>query len=81
MSYGGTGQVGGGYLLALGEDISLAIWGLTCTNSLSGIKRVTKTGLLYVVGYGPKIHPETAWEEFDAMIRVTFSKWHSGISA
>jgi hypothetical protein len=59
----------------VGSNFSFCIWDYTnrCTNN--GKINTQTVDLLYVVGFGDKIHPEDAWQEFDALIRVTLTDW------
>lgn len=65
----------GAAAVSLGRDFSFCVWDLENRNSQNGRESVQKADLLYVVGFGSKIHPGDAWQEFDSLIRVTISDW------
>jgi hypothetical protein len=72
-------SLNGAYAIALGSNISLCLWEIQSLNPyFPGKEGATKIDLLYIVGYGQRVPKETAWQEFDAMIRTTISQWHRG---
>lgn len=65
----------GAHAFSLGSDLSLCAWDVRNTLVANG-RRITNTiDLLYVVGFGDQIHEDDAWQEFDALIRITLADW------
>lgn len=68
----------GPHAFAIGADISMCAWDARSTAVFNGRKQTHDIDILYVVGFGETIREHDAWQEFDALIRVTLSDW-SGI--
>ena len=63
------------HAFSLGSDVSICIWNVRFISTIRN-QRISKTiGALYVVGFGEKIREEEAWQEFDALIRLTLADW------
>lgn len=59
----------------VGSDFSLCVWDARNSQILGDRRVITSVDLLYVVGFGDQIHEDDAWQEFDALIRVTLADW------
>lgn len=60
---------------SVGSDISLCVWDARSSQILDGRRVATSIDVLYVVGFDDQIREYSAWEEFDALIRVTLADW------
>lgn len=65
----------GAHAFSLGSDLSLCVWDIRSSASINNRSSTSKVDVLYVVGFGEQIHEDTAWREFDALIRVTLADW------
>jgi hypothetical protein len=67
----------GGYGFSIGSDFSLCAWDLKSSVVEHGKQSHKSIDLVYVVGFGDQIRQEEAWQEFDALIRLSISDWSS----
>lgn len=65
----------GAHAFGLGSDISFCIWDSKNSLVLNGRPISNTIDVLYVVGFGAQIREDDAWQEFDALIRVTLADW------
>jgi hypothetical protein len=63
------------HAFALGSNFSMCAWDIRSRTLVEGRPRSFDIDVLYVVGFGRSIPAEEAWQEFDALIRVTLSDW------
>jgi len=66
------------HAFAIGKDFSMCAWDIRSTANVGGRILSHDLDVIYVVGFGSSIREEDAWQELDALIRVTIADW-SGI--
>lgn len=65
----------GGHAFAIGNDFSLCISEVISLYIENEKPVKNKIDLMYVVGFGEELREEDAWQEFDALIRLSLADW------
>lgn len=65
----------GTHAISLGSDVSLCLSEVKRSSFEAGNPITSSLDILYVVAFGAQIREDDAWQEFDALIRVTLSDW------
>ena len=65
----------GAHAISIGSDVSLCLSGVKKSSPEAGNPITSSLDILYVVAFGAQIREDDAWQEFDALIRVTLADW------
>lgn len=65
----------GAHAFSIGSDVSLCMWDTRNSTTFDGRRVTNSIDLLYVVSFGQQLLEDDAWQEFDALIRITLADW------
>lgn len=71
-------SIKGTHVFSLGSDFSICVSDARCITISGGRTVSSAIDVVYVVGFGDQIREDEAWQEFDALIRITLADWSAG---